>query len=170
MLKLDPVIKVRTALRERVHNTKSRIFQDIDDPRLIYIFGEWPSLEAHHDFTNSPVKDEILALQGDQTRFMWMVHINVAGGLAAINFQDEVLGVERMANPHGMVMSSASPEIVHTRRCDAAEGEEEMIMCIGLESEAVGRDWLGMKKGPTLTGVSNLITNFVARDMERGQP
>jgi heme-degrading monooxygenase HmoA len=134
------VIKVRTALREQVQNTKSRIYQDIEDPSLIYIFGEWPTLQAHQDFTGSSLKDEILSLQGNQTQFKWMIHIEVTGGIEALPFASRVMTVSRLQGLDRDLVEKANvlegcENALCAWRIDSEEGAWERLVLSGWESQ-----------------------------------
>lgn len=134
---------VRTALRTQVHNTNSRLYQGISDPTLIYIFGSWPTLAAHQAFVSSPLREEILALQGNLTKFGWMVHIDLKRGLEELPFEAPVLAVARWKENEqvnseratGKDMESASGfRVVDELRVDGMEGERERVLISGWKS------------------------------------
>jgi hypothetical protein len=78
----DPAIltslrTVRESLAQKIHPTRSRFYQSIEDSSLIYVLGLWTSLSQHHDFLSSPLRAEILSPQEHLLDFGWCVHIPV---------------------------------------------------------------------------------------------
>ena len=47
---LSTLQSVRTALREKVHDTKSRFYSFGGDESLVFILGEWDSVAQHEEF------------------------------------------------------------------------------------------------------------------------
>jgi len=147
---LKNMSNVRTALRERVHNTNSRCYQCIEDPSLLFIFGIWPDLATHQAFLSSPLKNEILALQQDQTKFQWMVHINLAEGIEELPFDAPVMNVARlrvkdghvtayddiMEKKHkGLFREATKPyNSIRTWRVDPEAGVDEVVVITGWDS------------------------------------
>lgn len=146
---LQSFIKVRTALRERVHNTDSRCYQCIEDETLIYVFGIWPDLATHEAFLNSPLKTEIVALQEGQTTLNWMVHIEI-DDINSLPFDAPVLGVtvsHLLPSAHVTEMNEAIEmvkteiveatkpyNVVQAWRSDADTGKQELIVISGWQS------------------------------------
>lgn len=140
---------VRTALRERVYNTNSRCYQCIEDPNIIYIFGIWPDLATHQAFMNSPLKPEILGLQQDQTKFRWMIHIDI-DDIETLPFNAPIMAVARLyikSGEHvteynrllkkhrGLIVEATKPyNVVDAWRSDSEPGKQESIMFTGWES------------------------------------
>jgi heme-degrading monooxygenase HmoA len=146
---LQNMINVRTALRERIYNTNSRCYQCIEDPTLIYIFGIWPNLAAHKTFVNSPLKSEVLGLQQDQTKFKWMLHIELDDinllpfdapvmAIARLHIKDgeHVIEHSRILEEHrGLIVEATKPyNVVDAWRCDSAPGKHESIVISGWDS------------------------------------
>ncbi|KAH6639348.1 hypothetical protein C7974DRAFT_129443 [Boeremia exigua] len=52
-------------------------FSCIGDSSLVYIFGVWPSLEAHLQFLDSPARDEVLGPQEEILDFQWTIHLDL---------------------------------------------------------------------------------------------
>jgi heme-degrading monooxygenase HmoA len=159
---IQNMVSVRTALRERVYNTNSRCYQCIEDPTLIYIFGIWPDLETHQAFIDSPLKSEILALQQDQTKFKWMLHIelddikllpfdapvmNIAKLHVKTEHVTEYYEVQKKHEP--LLVEATKPyNVVTAWRCDSEDGKHEYVVLSGWESveahealEAQSREW-----------------------------
>lgn len=145
---LESFVKVRSALREKVHNTRSRCYQCIEDPTFIFIFGMWPDIATHTDFTNSPLRPEILALQGNFLEFRWMIHIEVEH-INELPFNAPVLSVSRLQLSGWHVMEYKQVEVgvkalisegtkpynvIHSWRIDPEPGTQEMVTITGWES------------------------------------
>ncbi|KIW05841.1 uncharacterized protein PV09_03045 [Verruconis gallopava] len=56
-------------------NTNSRFYLDRGRPTSIFIFGLWPTMEAHKAFLASPECGRILGPQEAQTEFAWGLHV-----------------------------------------------------------------------------------------------
>lgn len=69
---LESLSQVRDKLQ-----TNSRFFSCVDDSSLIYIFGFWPSLNAHLNFLASPARDEVLGSQEAILDFQWTIHLEL---------------------------------------------------------------------------------------------
>jgi heme-degrading monooxygenase HmoA len=143
---LSSLITVRSNLRSKVTDTNSKFYQCVEDPSLIYVFGIWPSLEAHKAFLSSPSKSAILAPQDDLVDFNWMLHIPLSdmedlpldapvlsiarmqpfgGGERLVEFTDVIEKYIRLATPW---------KRVDRWRVDCEEGKKELVLLSGWES------------------------------------
>lgn len=116
-----------------VHDTKSRIYQDLSDATLIYIFGSWESLEQHETFSASTQRDEILALQGGQTDFKWLIHIKLDGiTIDDFPFDAPVLAIVRLEGDStgidGLGVKGVATKTVSGLRCDGGEDVEKVCV------------------------------------------
>ena len=150
----DPIIiatldKERKELREKVHNTQSRMFTAVDDPSLIYIFGVWPSLEKHRAFLASPLKAEII--NSPLFKLGWMFHIPL-DSIDELPLDAPVVAVARQhikGNKHvtgykekitetyrETLLKEIKPyKIVSGWRVDGNAGEEEHAVITGWETK-----------------------------------
>lgn len=55
--------------------TNSRFFSCIGDSSPLYIFGIWPSLDAHLQLLASPARNEILGSHEAFLDFQWTIHL-----------------------------------------------------------------------------------------------
>lgn len=152
---IDPIlVKNLATVRSLVH-TNSRFYHCLEDPRLVYILGQWPSLAAHRQFLSSSEKEQILSHQTHQLDFEWMLHLELPEGVSAmenvIPFSAPVLGIERVlfetsgsgVDGYERVLEKRRRRVVDTARpypllggwrIDAQEGRAEYVMITGWES------------------------------------
>jgi heme-degrading monooxygenase HmoA len=153
----DPtLVENLSTVRSLVH-TNSRFYHCIEDPTLVYILGQWPSLAAHKAFLSSPEKDAILLHQTHQLDFAWMLHLDLPEGKSmedVLPFTAPVLGIARMffntpdpdvdayekilADHRSKVIGTTGPyPLFDARRIDAEEGKAEYVILTGWESVEV---------------------------------
>jgi heme-degrading monooxygenase HmoA len=150
----DPtLVKNLSTVRSLVH-TNSRFYHCIEDPSLVYILGQWPSLAAHKAFLASPEREEILSRQTHQLDFLWMLHLDFAVGKTmedVLPFTAPVLSIARMsfttASPHvdayKEILANHRSEIVDATypyplfdgwRIDAPDAKAEYMILTGWAS------------------------------------
>jgi hypothetical protein len=130
--------------------TNSRFYIDTKDPSLLYIFGLWPTLEAHYTFLASPDREQILAPQEGQTEFLWGIHIGNVSSMDDLPIQAETMYVNRIACLHqwettmeqhmlskldGLKTRFGKYPVLYRRRIDEAPGSIEGFIILG-----VGKD------------------------------
>jgi heme-degrading monooxygenase HmoA len=150
----DPtLVENLSTVRSLVH-TDSRFYHCTEEPSLVYILGQWPSLAAHKAFLASPEREQILSHQTHQLDFLWMLHLDIPQGTAmgdAVPFMAPVLSIARMsfpaAGPHvdayKTILANHRSRIVDATRpyplfdgwrVDAPEGRAEYVILTGWES------------------------------------
>jgi heme-degrading monooxygenase HmoA len=140
-------------VRSLVH-TNSRFYHCIEDPSLVYVLGQWPSLAAHNAFLASPEREQILSHQTHQLDFLWMLHLDLPEGKTiedALPFAAPVLGIARMMftasgpgvdvykriwiNHWSKIVDATRPyPLCDGWRIDAPEGKAEHVILTGWES------------------------------------
>jgi hypothetical protein len=140
------LIQSLSAVREKLH-TNSQFYNCIEDPALIYILGIWPNLEAHLEFLDSPMRDEVLGPQEDILEFCWTVHVEL-DGMHLLPLGAPILAMERLLFKHECVenfetavtkyaqrlQGSHAFRTVHGWRCDTAHGTHEAFVFTGWET------------------------------------
>ena len=142
----DPaLLENLSAVREKLH-TSSQFYNCIEDPKLIYILGIWPNLEAHLKFLDSPARDEVLGPQEDMLQFCWTVHVEI-DGLHLLPLEAPVLAMERLRFKEECVedlerdvtsyaqqlRGNHTFKVAHGWRCDAP-GTHEALVFTGWET------------------------------------
>jgi hypothetical protein len=85
---LEALRTVRENLALHVHPTYSRFYSPIDNPKLVYIFGSWPSVEAHQKFLgNDELRNKVLKAQEGILDFMWGLHVPLPDGVSIIHLE-----------------------------------------------------------------------------------
>jgi heme-degrading monooxygenase HmoA len=150
----DPtLVENLSTVRSLVH-TNSRFYHCIEEPTLIYILGQWPSLAAHKAFLSSPEKDAILLPQTHQLDFAWMLHLDLPEGKSmedVLPFTAPILGIARIffnnsdpdVDAYKKILADHRSKVVGTTgpypffdawRIDAEEGKAEYVILTGWES------------------------------------
>jgi heme-degrading monooxygenase HmoA len=150
----DPtLVENLSTVRSLVH-TNSRFYHCIEDPTLIYVLGQWPSLATHKAFLSSPEKDAILSHQTHQLDFVWMLHLDLPEEKSmedVLPFTAPVLGIARMffntsdpdVDVHKKTLVDHRSKIVDATgpyplfdawRIDAQEGQAEYVILTGWEN------------------------------------
>jgi hypothetical protein len=94
---LSALQKVRSNLAVEIHPTHSRFFSPIHDPSLVYIFGSWPSLEAHLAFLqNDELRARMLEDQEGLMEFVSASHVNLEGDGVSLFLFTAVLKQRRL--------------------------------------------------------------------------
>ncbi|ORY12224.1 hypothetical protein BCR34DRAFT_483035 [Clohesyomyces aquaticus] len=134
---------VRDALQ-----TNSRFYHCTEDPSLIYIFGLWPSLDAHLEFLASPRSSEVLGPQEEQLDFQWALHMNL-DAMSSLPLDAPVMAISMVViKEHDIdaynqsitatrrLFSDASRpyRIVNGWRCDPTSRNHEAVMFTGWPS------------------------------------
>jgi hypothetical protein len=138
---------VRTKLAANTHNTQSKFYQSIEDPAIIYVFGEWPDLATHRIFLASSKRDAIL--QEQVLDFNWVIHMPIPS-ISLLPFSAPVMAITRLFIEGGehvteydrkvekyrnLIVEVTKPwTVVDGWRCDAEEGKHEALMFTGWES------------------------------------
>jgi hypothetical protein len=146
---LESLSQVRGRLQ-----TNSRFYSCIDESSLIYIFGVWPSLDAHLEFLASPVRNEVLGPQEAILDFQWTIHLEIdvtssrlfeAPFLAIERFDVDAANIEAF---HLAVMGHAQKlrskdqdpwKITYAWRCDLPTESHEAVVLTTWNSEDCGR-------------------------------
>ena len=151
----DPtLVRNLSTVRSLVH-TNSRFYHCIEDPSLVYILGQWPSLDAHRRFLSSPEKEQILSHQTHQLDFGWMLHLDLPEGVSSMDevipFPAPILSIARMffstsgthVEAYKKILASHRSKIVDATlpyplfdgwRIDAQEGKAEYVILTGWET------------------------------------
>jgi heme-degrading monooxygenase HmoA len=150
----DPAVlkslqSVRTKLAANMHNTQSKFYQSIEDPAIIYVFGEWPDLAAHRTFLASSKRDGILQDQEQVLDFNWVVHMPIPS-ISLLPFSAPVMAIARLFVKDGehvteynrklekhrnLIVEATKPwTVVDGWKCDSEEGKHEALMFTGWES------------------------------------
>jgi hypothetical protein len=150
----DPtLVENLSTVRSLVH-TNSRFYHCIEDPTLVYILGQWPSIASHKVFLSSPEKDAILSHQTHQLDFVWMLHLDLPEGKSmedVLPFTAPVLGIARMffntsdpdvdvhkktlVDHRSNIVGATNPyPLFDAWRIDAQEGQAEYVILTGWES------------------------------------
>ncbi|KAF9693564.1 hypothetical protein EKO04_008172 [Ascochyta lentis] len=95
------LLKSLSLVRSKLQ-TNSRFFSCIEEPSLIFIFGVWPSLDAHLEFLASPARDEVLGPQEDMLDFQWTVHLEL-DTITSLLFDVPFIAIERLKVDAGHV-------------------------------------------------------------------
>ncbi|KAF3039180.1 hypothetical protein E8E12_006313 [Didymella heteroderae] len=90
----DPALLESLSQVRRKLQTDSHFFSCIDESSLIYIFGIWPSLDAHLAFLASPARDEVLSPQEAILNFQWTIHLEL-DAITPQLFDSPFLAIER---------------------------------------------------------------------------
>ena len=90
----DPALLESLSQARSKLQTNSRFFSCIDDSSLVYIFGSWPSLDAHLQFLASPARDEVLGPQEAILDFQWTIHLEMDATTPQL-FDAPFLAIER---------------------------------------------------------------------------
>jgi hypothetical protein len=136
----DPTLLESLSLVRGKLQTNSRFFSCIEDPSLIYIFGVWPSLDAHLKFLASPARNEILGPQEDILDFQWTAHLKlnaISPRLLDVPFiaiekvevnGDQVGAWNQDIDEHARHLQMIDQlDVIHGWRCDAPIGNHEAI-------------------------------------------
>ncbi|ETI27812.1 hypothetical protein G647_00261 [Cladophialophora carrionii CBS 160.54] len=74
---LTNLAKAKEAMKE-ASGFEFWCYHCVEDPRVIFILGSWPSVEFHmQDFISSQPNQELLALLKDQLTVDWMFHLDI---------------------------------------------------------------------------------------------
>jgi hypothetical protein len=77
---LSALKKVRSNLAAEIYPTHSRFFSPIDGQSRVYIFGSWPSLEAHREFLgNDELRERVLKDQEGLMKWVAGGHVQMNG-------------------------------------------------------------------------------------------
>jgi heme-degrading monooxygenase HmoA len=149
----DPTLVENLSTVRSLVRTNSRFYHCIEDPTLIYILGQWPSLAAHKAFLSSPERDAILLPQMHQLDFVWMLHLDLPEGKSmedVLPFTAPVLGIARMffnsfdpdvdaykkilADHRSKIVGTTGPYLLFDAWRIDAEGKAEYVILTGWES------------------------------------
>ena len=127
---LSSLQDTRSLLAEKVLPTYSRFYQNIDRPQVIFILGIWPSLESHHEFLSSDLREEVLGGQEGLFDFNWSIHVEL-GSSGGSKPQDVVEDVKRQLKEakglevgRWMVKTGKESEFFENLTKQETEGEE----------------------------------------------
>jgi heme-degrading monooxygenase HmoA len=171
----DPTLVENLSIVRSLIHTNSRFYHCIEDPTLIYILGQWPSLATHKAFLSSPEKDAILSYQTHQLDFVWMLHLDLPEGKNmedVLPFTAPVLGIARMifntsdpdvdvyqrilADYRSKVVGATGPfPLFDARRIDGDEGKVEYVILTGWESVEAHNDLVNALRVSTLEYVTS---------------
>ncbi|KAF2117569.1 hypothetical protein BDV96DRAFT_611322 [Lophiotrema nucula] len=141
----DPTLLVTLSNVRGKLQTDSRFYNSIEDPTKIYILGIWPSLEAHHQFLNSPARVEVLGPQEGLLEFVWTVHMEM-DAMSSLPLDAPVLAIaglfikadstdafeQKVARHRHTIVDATKPyNVVNGWRCDPEPGKHESLMFTG---------------------------------------
>lgn len=140
---LESLSQVRGKLQ-----TNSRFFSCFEESSLLYIFGVWPSLDAHLKFLASPTRDEVLGPQDAILDFQWTIHVEL-DAISPLLLDAPFLAFERFRVDTANVHLWSQVVEDHTRdlqsndrfnvawawRCDAPAGKHEAVVLTSWSSE-----------------------------------
>ncbi|RDW91633.1 hypothetical protein BP5796_02798 [Coleophoma crateriformis] len=145
----DPTLLANLRMVRSRIGTNSRFYICIEDPTLLFILGQWPTLDAHRNFLKSPERDEILSAQDDQLEFRYMIHLEF-GGMETLPLHAPVMALARLfINPEGkhpnqflvkvqkhrhVIVDGSQAAVVDGWRVDGTEAEREYWMFTGWDS------------------------------------
>lgn len=130
------------SILEEASGYRFRFFQQIDDPSIIYIIGEWSSVEEHEVFLKSEenlylldsLKDDIVMNgTGDKTMQMWHLSIKsddftfspARGGSEKVNILDmPIISITQIGVPESRL--SDFGERIEWRKTELEEYDEMM--------------------------------------------
>lgn len=149
------LLAVLSTVRDFV-KTNSRFYTSLEDNSLLYILGEWASLEAHKTFLASAERDAVLKPQDELAEFVWCEHYETVGSMGSvIPLEAEVLVLDRrwvklescerfekVAKRYREEVAMGSVGTVFNGwRVDQREGEREYVMVSGWESRRQHLEW-----------------------------
>jgi heme-degrading monooxygenase HmoA len=139
--------------------TNSRFYTCIEDNSLLYILGEWPSLEAHKAFLSSPERETVLKPQEEVADFAWCEHIEMSESMnTTLPLDAQVLALARlwikpdatscekfeklMRKYRDEIVTGSSAEVLFDGwRVDQVEGEKEYVVLSGWDSQKHHLAW-----------------------------
>ena len=160
---LAALIEVRSRLAQHVHPTNSS-FYDAGDLSVIFIFGFWPTVQAHKDFLASDKCSEILAPQEGLLSFQEGHHWRCVGSVIVKGGNRHKGSVDRpmIAEVHSewiVVLEVHGPLLK-----DFLESWENIVLVeAGKTKERVGFDkFTGADEGKAGDGM--VLTSFDSRN------
>ena len=157
--------------------TNSKFYHCIEDPSVIYIVGQWPSLAAHKEWLISPKRYEVLKAQEDQLEFVWMIHMD--GTIGELPLRAPVLSIARlfvknehegefhrvaMAYREGLVVYTKPYRVVDGWRIDPEDGKKEFVVITGWETVEAHKECT-RKMGEESKEYASLGEHFEASDV-----
>lgn len=146
---VESLAAVRSELKSKVVATNSRFYQSIEEPRLIYILGLWPSLAAHQAFLASGAQPAILAPQDHLLDFDWAMHMEL-DSMASLPLDAPVFSIARFRFDGGekaaafrlgletyrqkIVDATVPYKYVDGWCCDSEPGKQECFVISGWRS------------------------------------
>jgi heme-degrading monooxygenase HmoA len=143
----DPALLRNLSSVRAILKTQSEFYSCIDDPRLVFILGFWPSLEAHRGFLASPRAAEVLGSQESMLEFRWALHMEL-DTMASLPLDAPVLAITRrqvreddvaaydkaLATEKDALVQGSKHKVVGGWRVDAAPGVHEALLFTGWEN------------------------------------
>ncbi|KAL6245612.1 hypothetical protein RBB50_007611 [Rhinocladiella similis] len=84
------------SVMESASGFKFCYYRAVEDPDVIFIFGEWPSVEFHMtNFIPSQENQELLELLKDQVTVEWMFHLDIDQTQSPLPWHRRVIAVVR---------------------------------------------------------------------------
>lgn len=178
------LLKVLSEVRAFV-KTGSRFYTCLEDNSLLYILGEWPSLEAHKAFLASPERERALTPQDELAEFVWCEHIDMPGNMSdVLPLEAPVLALARLwIKPDAtscekfeklvrkyrdeIVTGSSSDLIFDGWRADQKDEEKEYIMLSGWDSQKHHFEWRETTRRD-VPGYANVRMYYDVRKGEMG--
>lgn len=154
----DPALLKSLSQTRSELQTNSRFFSCIDESSLIYIFGFWPSVDAHWKFLASLARDEVLGSQEAILDFQWTIHLELddttphlfdAPFLAIERFNVDAANVEaydRVVADHVRKLQSKDRGplgVTYAWRCDLPAGSREIAILTTWSTEGYGNTEAG---------------------------
>lgn len=136
----DPALLESLSLVRGKLQTNSRFFSCIEDSSLVYIFGVWPSLDAHLEFLASPARSEILGPQENILDFQWTAHLEL-NAISPLLLDVPFIAIEKVdvngdqvgawnqdIDEHVRHLQKTDQlDVIHGWRCDTPIGSHEAI-------------------------------------------
>ena len=149
------LLRTISAVRAFVQ-TNSRFYTCLEDSSLLYILGEWPSLDAHKAFLGGPERESVLKPQDELAEFVWCEHFEMEGRIGdVIPLEAQLLVLDRrwvklkscgkfegvVRRYREEVVMGSVGVVFDGWRVDQREEEREYAMVSGWESREQHLQW-----------------------------
>ncbi|EXJ63903.1 hypothetical protein A1O7_00238 [Cladophialophora yegresii CBS 114405] len=100
----------------------------VEDPRVIFILGSWPSVEFHmQDFIASEPNQELLTLLKDQITVDWMFHLDIAQTTHPLPLSRDMIAIARHFIKDGAKEAFKSTFEARRYELESFLGKENMV-------------------------------------------
>lgn len=139
--------------------TNSRFYTCIEDNSLLYILGEWPSLDAHKAFLSSRERETVLKPQEEVADIVWCEHVEIPDSmnntlplgaqvlaLARVWIKPDATSCEKfeklVRKYRDEIVTGSSAEVMFDGwRADQVEGEKQYVLLSGWDSQKHHLAW-----------------------------